>query len=212
MAIYDSVNGVARKVTKMYDDVNGVARAITKAYDGVNGVARLYFSSGVAWRKYSCDVISGFYEEMGSSPYDSTAYFIYGASYIIYHDCNFDSGSGYSGNSYTVYQPTQEDTLSSVQALFSGRYLYVGSTYATYVSNVDSITTGENGLSFSFSGTQYNADFHPPTYIKGSTSYGTVNSPEGEFPEEGRLIEGSVADGYCVLLIGSTYYYYVLEE
>ena len=45
-ALYDGVNGVARKVTKMYDGVGGVARKVTKAYDGVNGVARQYFSDG----------------------------------------------------------------------------------------------------------------------------------------------------------------------
>ena len=41
---YESVNGIARKVTKAYDSVNGVARNRVKAYDGVNGVARLFFS------------------------------------------------------------------------------------------------------------------------------------------------------------------------
>ena len=41
---YESVNGVARKVTKAYDSVNGVARNRIKAYDGVNGVARLFFA------------------------------------------------------------------------------------------------------------------------------------------------------------------------
>ena len=46
MPIYDSVNGVARRVVKMYDEVNGVAREVTKSYDSVNGVARLCHSSG----------------------------------------------------------------------------------------------------------------------------------------------------------------------
>lgn len=44
MALYDGVNGVARKVTKFYDGVSGVARKVTKAYSGVNGVARKYYS------------------------------------------------------------------------------------------------------------------------------------------------------------------------
>lgn len=46
IALYDEVNGVARKVTKKYDGVAGVARSVKKCYDGVAGVARQYFSSG----------------------------------------------------------------------------------------------------------------------------------------------------------------------
>ena len=45
--LYDSVNGVARKVTKKYDGVDGVARKVVKAYDGVDGVARQYWPSVV---------------------------------------------------------------------------------------------------------------------------------------------------------------------
>ena len=48
MPIYDSVNGVARKVLKMYDSVEGVARQIVKSYESVNGVARLSFSSSTS--------------------------------------------------------------------------------------------------------------------------------------------------------------------
>lgn len=49
MALYDGVNGVARKVTKKYDGVGGVARKVKKAYASVNGVARQYFSSDVTY-------------------------------------------------------------------------------------------------------------------------------------------------------------------
>ena len=45
MPIYDSINGVARKVTKLYDSVGGVARQVTKVYDSVGGVARQSYSS-----------------------------------------------------------------------------------------------------------------------------------------------------------------------
>lgn len=41
---YESVNGIARNVTKAYDSVIGVARNRVKAYDGVDGVARLFFA------------------------------------------------------------------------------------------------------------------------------------------------------------------------
>ena len=44
-ALYDGVNGIARKVKKKYDGVNGIARKVKKAYDGVNGIARQYWSS-----------------------------------------------------------------------------------------------------------------------------------------------------------------------
>lgn len=47
MAIYDTVNGVYRKVTKKYDPVDGVYRNVTKAYDPVDGVYRQYFIGGV---------------------------------------------------------------------------------------------------------------------------------------------------------------------
>lgn len=54
MPIYDCVDGVARKVTKMYDGVDGVARNVAKVYSGVDNVARLCYTSGVKWYKYPC--------------------------------------------------------------------------------------------------------------------------------------------------------------
>ena len=53
MALYDSVDGVARKVTKKYDSVDGVARKVTKCYDSVGGVARQYFSAGAKFSRVS---------------------------------------------------------------------------------------------------------------------------------------------------------------
>lgn len=113
MPIYDSVNGVARKVIKIYDSVGGVARSVTKSYDSVNGVARLSFSSrNAVWKKYSCERFE-----------------------------NEDGSEYYSKGSY----------------------------------------------------------------------YGTVVAPTGELPEEGTLIEGSIEEGYCILQIDTTTYYYELE-
>lgn len=53
MALYDSVGGVARKVTKKYDSVGGVARKLKKCYDSVNGVARQYFSADSPGKTYA---------------------------------------------------------------------------------------------------------------------------------------------------------------
>ena len=44
MALYDSLNGVYRKVKKKYDAVAGVHRTVKKAYDDVDGVYRQYYS------------------------------------------------------------------------------------------------------------------------------------------------------------------------
>lgn len=64
-ALYDSVNGVARKVTKLYDGVGGVARKVTKAYDGVDGVARQYFSSDITYSGIkSVEIISQNYHNV----------------------------------------------------------------------------------------------------------------------------------------------------
>ena len=47
MALYDPVNGVYRKVSKMYEPVGGVYRKVKAAYDPVGGVYRKYFSGGI---------------------------------------------------------------------------------------------------------------------------------------------------------------------
>lgn len=45
-AIYEGINGVARKTASDYIGVNGIARKITNGYIGVAGVAREFWSGG----------------------------------------------------------------------------------------------------------------------------------------------------------------------
>jgi hypothetical protein len=50
------------------------------------------------------------------------------------------------------------------------------------------------------------------TYSRGSNLLGSARAPEGEIPQEGTLLEGSYIDGYCVLEIEGTPYYYMSEK
>lgn len=103
-ALYDSVNGVARKVTKKYDGVAGVSRKVTKAYDGVGGVARQYFSSDTTYSGIkSVEIISQNDYSGLMTPNPS-----WGVSYsywqepdgVLYVDCGFHHASCYGMHDY----------------------------------------------------------------------------------------------------------------
>jgi hypothetical protein len=46
------------------------------------------------------------------------------------------------------------------------------------------------------------------TYPKGSTYYGVVYTSDGEIPDGGSLVDGSIDGAYCVVKVGNEYYYY----
>ena len=219
MAHYHGVNGVAREVTKRYHGVDNVAREVTKAYHSVDGVAREYFLSGISWRKYHA-VEEGYYEEESESTAETRyhGFLEYNSTRDYYYSSyGFSSETGYYGigpNSLTVTENTTAEDIDSV----------IAGTYAVWperVLRIKEVTRVSEGVSTVGRGLGYygtadlelNARFVFTNYGKYPYSdCGTVQAPEGELPEEGALIEGSIDAGYCVLQIGSDYYYYELEE
>ena len=122
MAIYDEVNGVARKITKKYDGVNGIAREVSKVYDGVNDVARLVYSdnadSGDSGVTTTVNIAGTLLTTTSSNP-------------VLY----FDSGSGQftldgeSVNPTSTY-PAEAIPLLGAPSLSSGSAnLTAGGTY-----------------------------------------------------------------------------------
>lgn len=114
MPIYDSVNGVARKVVKKYDGVNGVARQVTKVYDGVNGVSRQTFSDGVkpsGWFTF-CDDLN---------PIDLTDFFFrYSSGLDIGVEFPFTSLDGASYDGLYIYDAGAGTIISHNYSMYFG--------------------------------------------------------------------------------------------
>ena len=224
MPIYDGVNGVAREVKKKYDGVNGVAREVTKVYDGVDNVARECFSSGAVWRKYACYHTEPHYVENTTSSEIGTTRsepfhwsysaqngqnFFVGKSFVFQYDSGFRIRELYS------FHMRDETTIDEVREILVGGYCAIG-THAGTIVSVDSMISSTGNYPTKIVTLTFNvervADFIDESWSVGSTSYGTITASEGELPEEGTLVKGSLEEGYCVLQVGSTYYYYILED
>lgn len=209
-ALYDGVNGIARKVTKKYDGVDGVARNVKKAYEGVNGVARQYFMSGVTWKKFSCAVTDAHYTKktVNSTAISDIATANNVTSTIVWNSYNFSEANGFTCDSSqltTIYPETADEAVGMYTRKLSGKnhlmYEITSCVFTEKSSGVYSVTTSGRMVA--------RANYTAESYGKGSTSYGEISVSEGELPEDGTLIEGSADGDYCVLKVGSTYYYYV---
>lgn len=229
MPLYDSVNGVARKVDKIYDGVNGIARLVTKAYEGVDGVAREYYSSASVWSKYNCTEVIGHYEEIPVP--DNPEAERQGVIFRIGGDYNYPAPSevrflesaGFYSNGEPLHFDTIPETVEQANSIFNGRY-YIKS--ATEVCEVEVIeisysdkSSGECVLLLEFTPVRQ-AEYVSPTYEKGDY-ISQVETPTDTIPQDGNIVIGSFEEGYCVLSVITTdpdgdaqtvYYYYVLEE
>lgn len=169
------------------------------------------------WRKYNCDLHGGYYElnESGWSMSDGQFIMDRAGNYgfVLYTGYEFSSSSGLYGTGETIVYPPDYaiNKVSEMNDLFSGKYV-VDSTIAYRYDSIDSIENGGGGYYVSYSYTVLaTADYIDISYSKGSVYYGTVTTPIGKLPEGGTLVAGSFDAGYCVLQIGSIYYYYELE-
>lgn len=224
MPIYDGVNGVAREVKKKYDGVDGIAREVTKVYDGVDNVARECFSSGVEWRKYNAilhysQIGNGFmgfsgadfkgdaYGSQGStllnsfitwSPYQKTVTFK-----NVYDTYTFSESEGFKGQGDCKTYVC--DTESEIQAV--ANKIFVVSP--VYIFKIDLISYSYYGATLELD--VYKRECNVTYEYAEDSAYEVVTAEEGNLPEEGELVKGSVDEGYCVLQIDSTYYYYILE-
>lgn len=227
---YVGVDGVARKVDTGYVGVDGVARKLTKGYVGVDGVARECYSSSSnkvnkVWAKYSCNCELAYYTE--NEPYERTVTRSFAFDNTASGGGNNDGiqylSTGYSFSSYGysavdrvgryISSPTIEDIANATVGYYHVLTTTSGHSSAALVQEVVSISSIDEGTGFGYVNVNElyrEATYHPAIYRKGSTSYGNVTALEGELPEEGTLVNGSVDGTYCVLSIDGTYYYYEL--
>lgn len=182
-------------------DENLKHRKGKKAFLTVGGVHRLVYSSGVEWAKYSCNYTEGEYYEIDASGSDFGSYA--GHYMTLYDSYEFSSSEGYYGVGATEYYFA--DDLSSA----IGKYL-IDEYEVCQITSLVRNTTGSGTMDWEYDFVA-RCERVKENFQQGSKSYGTIEAEEGALPEEGTLIEGSVADGYCVLEINGTYYYYVIN-
>lgn len=178
---------------------------------------KLIWSAMVKWAKYNCIVnttTTYVYEEVTPSGKTESLSF-----YRMHVAANyyFDKDVGFYASAQTVYTTEAEVNQWLAEGRIVGEYIvYSGRVYE--ILSVDSVVTGATGkMTCTITGKvvaecESTATTTETTYAKGSVSYGTIEAEEGSLPEEGTLIEGSVADGYCVLEINGTYFYYILQN
>lgn len=217
-AIYNGVKNVARKVEKSYVGVNNVSRKANKGYIGIDNVARKCFPSDVSWGKYGCDYYPEYYEreEINEPEAMSNYTFSVGSPMNLITSYSFYSSTGYIVRTTPVTIP-EPLTLENLNDAFVGKYYVNSWSNPQYVIRYDTVTSFhlyENNYGY-FTGTGTLVErctYFPAQYFKRDEFYGVIVTEGGELPEEGTLVEGSFEEGYCVLRVGSTYYYYILED
>ena len=215
-----TVDGKHKKGKKLFITDNNIKqRKVKKAFYTVAGVHKLVYSSGTIWQKYSCDVDStriNTYKDVDTNDYGSI-----GDSLTIESDYMYTASSYYfheriGWNLESPFFVVQEYATASSQI---GKYIgqhYNGSK-CDWIGQIISVDGDLSSPSWTVTVKLVAlcelVDFEITyEYSQGSTSYGTVEADDGALPESGTLIEGSVEDGYCVMRINDTYYYYTMNN
>ena len=207
--------GLARTVKREYKEENGVIRKFHKAYKEVDGVARQVFLSETKWTKHSCDLTYRY-----SDPTD----FSYESDFILsvaqfgtlrtYKSYTFSESAGFQCSGELVSRAVN-GIMNSDYAKFAGTYYSSGDSSRIFRmgSNIRAGWANDEMDYVKLYGGRYVATSTKTAVggVKGSKSYGTVSAEDGQLPEEGTLIQGSPNADYCVVLVGSNYYYYERE-
>lgn len=180
-------------------------------YGMANNIERILLNKR-EWRKYNCDirtVTEKTYERVTPSGEIAAGRWLRKAGVAWWSSYDFDENAGfyYFSGFATHYDFTGvEVTESDVVGLY---IIYTGVVYQiTALNSVDDRTIG---VTYKIVDECKVVSTHTyDVYLKGSTSYGTIETEGGALPEEGTIIEGSVSEGYYVLLIDGEYYYYKL--
>lgn len=203
-----------------YTGKNLIHRKAKKAFLTENGVHRLVFSSGVGWSKYSCDVevyTDNIYAEVTPSGEMKTFTVWYVDAFYAYE---FEAESGFGGGWYNgIYNNNEHiNTVEKANSTDLIGMYRINDTQVWEIVSVDEVKNGgTHPLSLKFTAKlvaqcEVSGTEEYENYSQGSISYGTVEADEGALPESGRLVEGSVEEGYCVLKINGAYYYYLLNK
>jgi hypothetical protein len=213
-----TVNNKHRIGKKLFiTDNNGTYRKGKKAFLTVDGVHRLVYSSGTTWHKYNCTI-----DTIEKVVYDRVPVVeeVKSLSFWFLSVCGyytFESSEGFLKDFSTVHTYYTEGEINSANLI--GEYI-VYNTEVWMILSIDSVSTSASNGRLSVTLTAKRVDqcdiastdiYH--VYSKGSTSYGTVEAEEGALPENGTLVDGSVADGYCILNVdGNLYYYWITDD
>jgi hypothetical protein len=207
LAITD-INKKHRVTEKLFvTDEAQKQRKIKKLFRTVNGIFRLIYSSGVIWEKYNCNLeihTESLYVEttdgVGNITTDSLKW-----DDFVYGDYSFWEHGGFEGEGSRYQVGSSDGTISD---WVIGKYI----VYETEVYKITSLDSENGDVTCEIVAACVEEVIEETIYSKGSISYGMIEVDEGMLPERGTLVEGSYADGYCVLEIRGTYFYYVLQN
>lgn len=205
---FATVGGTHRQAKKIFATINGVYRKMKKAFVTRDGVYRQCFSSDVKWHKYDAVWIEPYYQE--TLPFGGMRFFLAGATTVsLYENYEFSAEEGYMGTNGFDYNGTNE---------IVGLYYIDGNTDVYQLDEVCSSTDSDwpidapVGTEYMLNMTQVASCYQiSESYECGEEFYGEIIAEDGDLPEDGTLIEGAIEDGYCVLDIDGTYYYYAMQ-
>lgn len=184
--------------------VGGVHRRAVKAYLTVDGVHRLCYQEGVEWLKYGCVVDTYYsYQENYDTRGDVYGPTRHGVSSSSRTTCcsgyDFDPDQGYTGTGEESVHISDAAGMYDVSATEVLRYAMV-----TFVETANGYDYYDVTMIV-----ECTAEEHEFTdYYKGGTAYGSVYAPEGQAPDGGTVVAGSVTGSWCVVDIGGLCYYY----
>lgn len=202
-------------------DENSIYRKAKKAFLTVDGVHKLVYAleEGVKWEKYNCVTqisTNEVYSEVSFTPQTTqrTLWFLYAYySYEIQNNIGFVGGYHNGTYNANVYISTVEDVENTN---LIGMY-DIRNNQVWEIISVDKVATGgATPLTLTITEKlvaqcEITSTTETRIYLQGSTLYGIVEAPVGALPENGILFQGSPQDLYCILVIDSTFYYYVKQ-
>jgi hypothetical protein len=216
MAHKTLIGGTAYEISGGKTLVDGTTYNINGGKTLVGGTAyKIEF--GVNWKKYDC-IRRNYFNDYTISSMSGWSPFYDGEPFRnFYKNYSFSNSYGFNGIDQISATFSDDMTASEVNAILKGCYRISTADSCVKVNAITEVHATYNGVTGEYLGhyiggdlTEYEA-VRVLTYNKGSVYYGTLRAEEGQLPETGTLVEGSAAEGYCVLQISSTYYYYELE-
>jgi hypothetical protein len=205
--------GFARTVVREYKEDQGVARKIRKAYKEVGGVARQVFWSETKWKKYNC-ILSYRYSDPTDFAFEGNYISIiptWGEPFITYPSYTFSEAAGFRCTGEPIQTYASGSLLTSYSKHQGTYFGDIGSRIFKVVSVWGSDWVDDDTMDdVEIKGVRHEATATKTItgYGKGGKYYGPFTVADGQLPEEGTIVDGSVYEDYCVLQVGSTYYYY----
>lgn len=214
----DSDALVARSKVMYIGDKDGIARSVLKAYIGdKDGIARLCYGHGVVtWKKNDAVVHKIYTETTGELlPVSSTFTLQKNTGFSYSRDIQFSETQGwYATQNESMY--LRDVSAEAVERLIGAYLVSSRGVYGVLILDASIISLTEDEAIVRVEGFRnYTADYEITGFEKGTISVfpHQVTVDEGQIPEAGVVMEGSVNGDYCVVRQGQhgvndRYYYY----